>query len=365
MLRRILVCAAVASVFSSKVALAYMSVYCVTDVSTNFDCFASRDPNPNVAKQAAREQCTRHSRDCTPSQVIGTDGGSCVAIAALASIHASYAAASYATIGAARVIAYQTCEDRYHGTCHVMWSACESDIAAADTPASQSTQNTPSTIPPAPPPIPPPFIPSVQQLGITPITAGAFFIFLLLSTAVIVAYVKGRLPKSLPVYGDDIRCVFKRTQRLNWYGRVVFGVVATLVMTKDQLADVRKYWLGRVVAFDSLRRQRQNELARMHLQLAASAKSEAHDKKKFWSRRWAMFRTFLRRLFWVFAALFRLLFSFFFIRVNIAKLVRGTIVESKDLTLVLQAKQAIEETAMYLKEYLETANTFDGRGEVV
>ena len=101
------------------------------------------------------------------------------------------------------------------------------------------------------------------------------------------------------------------------------------------------------------------------MQLAASAKSEAHDKKSFWSRRWATVRTFLRRLFWIFAALFRLLLSFFFIRVNIAKLVRGTIIESKDLTLIFQAKQAIEESAMYLKEYLETANTFDGRDEIV
>jgi hypothetical protein len=63
--------------------------------------------------------------------------------------------------------------------------------------------------------------------------------------------------------------------------------------------------------------------------------------------------------------LFSFLFGFFFIRVTIAKLVRGTIVESKDLTLILQAKEAIEESATYLKEYLETANTFDGRDEVV
>jgi len=177
--------------------------------------------------------------------------------------------------------------------------------------------------------------------------------------------IHGNLPYKLPVYGEDIQCLFKRTQRINWYSRVVFGLVINLSMTHDQLTDVRKYWLGRVVAFDSLRRQRQNELAKMHFQLAARAKSDPHDKKNFWSRRWATLRTFLRRLFWIFAALFRLLFSFFFIRVNIAKLVRGTIIESKDLTLILQAKEAIEESATYLKEYLATANTFDGRDEVV
>jgi hypothetical protein len=41
---------------------------------------------------------------------------------------------------------------------------------------------------------------------------------------------------------------------------------------------VRKYWLGRVIAFDSLRRQRQNELALMHLQLALSKTPETKDK---------------------------------------------------------------------------------------
>jgi hypothetical protein len=199
----------------------------------------------------------------------------------------------------------------------------------------------------------------------------SFGIGLLLALSVFVAraplinlIIHGNLPYKLPVYGEDIQCLFKRTQRVNWYGRIVFGVVANLSMTHDQLSDVRKYWLGRVIAFDSLRRQRQNQLATMHLQLAAKAKSDAHDKKKFWSRRWATLRSFVKKLFWVVIALFNLVMGLFFIRVNIAKLVRGTIVESKDLTLILQAKEAIEESTTYLKEYLITANTFDGRDEI-
>jgi hypothetical protein len=102
----------------------------------------------------------------------------------------------------------------------------------------------------------------------------------------------------------------------------------------------------------------------MHLQLATSVKSDPHDKKQFWSRRWATIRTFIRRLFWIFTALFSFLFSFLFIRVTIAKLVQGTIIESKDLVLILQAKDAIEESTTYLKEYLTTANTFDGGDEI-
>ena len=65
-----------------------------------------------------------------------------------------------------------------------------------------------------------------------------------------------------------------------------------------------------------------------------------------------------------FRALFSFLFGFLFIRVTIAKLVRGKLIESKDLVLVLQAKQAVEDSTKYLREYLITANTFDGREEM-
>jgi hypothetical protein len=176
--------------------------------------------------------------------------------------------------------------------------------------------------------------------------------------------IHGNLPYKLPVYADDIEVLFTRSQRVNWYGRVVFGIVARLSTTERQLVLVRHYWLGRVIAFDSLRRQRQNELARMHLQLAAVAQSEAHDKKKFWSRRWATLRSFVRKLFWVVIALFNVIMGLFFIRITIAKLAHGKLIESKDLVLILQAQQAIVETAQYLKEYLVTAETFDGREEL-
>ncbi len=171
------------------------------------------------------------------------------------------------------------------------------------------------------------------------------------------------LPLELPVYGEDIQCLFKRTQRINWYGRVVFGIVVNLAMTHQQLIDIRKYWLGRVIAFDSLRRQRQNELARMHLQLAASVKSEAKDKKPL-SQFLAALKTILLVVFYLIRALFSFLFSFLFIRVTIAHMVRGAIIESNDLVLILQAKDAIEQSTTYLKEYLTTANTFDGGDEI-
>jgi hypothetical protein len=175
--------------------------------------------------------------------------------------------------------------------------------------------------------------------------------------------IHGNLPSSLPVYAEDIQVLFKRSQRVNWYGRVVFGIIARLGMTEQQLSLVRRYWLGRVIAFDSLRRQRQSELARMHLQLAAAVKSEPKDKKAL-SQFFAFVKTVFLSVFYLLRALFSFLFGFLFIRITIAKLARGKLIESKDLILVLQAKEAIEETARYLKEYLTVAETFDGREEL-
>jgi len=175
--------------------------------------------------------------------------------------------------------------------------------------------------------------------------------------------IHGNLLYELPAYGEDIQVIFKRTQRVNWYGRVIFGIVANLSMTKDQLSKVRRYWLGRVIAFDSLRRQRQNELARMHLHLAATVKTDAKEKRAL-SQLWAFLKVILLSVFYLLRALFSFLFGFLFIRITIAKLARGAVIESKDLVLILQAKMAIEETANYLKEYLTSADTFDGRDEI-
>lgn len=175
--------------------------------------------------------------------------------------------------------------------------------------------------------------------------------------------IHGNLPLKLTNYADDIEVLFKRTQRVNWYGRIVFGIVARLGMTDGQLGLVRRYWLGRVIAFDSLRRQRQNKLAAIHLQLAARAKAESKDAKVL-SQIWAAIKTLFLIFFYLFRSLFSFLFGFLFIRVTIAKLVRGKLIESADLVLILQAKEAIEQSARYLKEYLVTAETFTGQEEL-
>jgi len=269
----------------------------------------------------------------------------------------------------ARIGAFRACNTRYQTSdCRGVIAFCANLETASAVPPSTSTSSPPTTAS-----APSRSAPTIVVNGISP-NAATIILSLASVLGVILLYagrapiinfvIHGNLAHKLPVYGEDIQVLFKRTQRVNWYGRVVFGIVARLAMTHQQLADVRRYWLGRVVAFDSLRRERQNQLAVMHMQLAAKAKSEAHDKKSFWSRRWATLRSFLTKLFWIFIAVINLFLGLFFVRVTIAKLVRGKLVESKDLTLILQAKDAIEDSSKYLKEYLTTAATFDGREEM-
>jgi hypothetical protein len=328
-------------------AFAYTSIWCVGHID-NPRCASASAIIGDDADKKANEVCTRlNVGDC--SRATNPFEHQCVVVGQQPDN--SLIAESGQNVSVARQSLVSFCKS-LGVACGVFYEQCDTG------PASFSIQQNPMTR----------FVDSLDFL-----TKGILFALGVVIVTVLYAkraplvnaIIHCNLPYELAAYGEDVQCIFKRTQRINWYGRVIFGLVTNLSMTKDQLADVRKYWLGRVVAFDSLRRERQNQLAQMHMQLAASATSEAHDKKSFWSRRWATVRTFLRRLFWIFAALFRFLFSFLFIRVNIAKLVRGTIIESKDLTLILQAKEAIEETATYLKEYLTTANTFDGRDEIV
>jgi hypothetical protein len=175
--------------------------------------------------------------------------------------------------------------------------------------------------------------------------------------------IHGNLPYTIENRSDDIEVLFKRSQRLNWHGRVIFGLTAQLGMTEQQLLLVRRYRLGRVIAFDSLRRQKQNELAQLHLQLATQVETKAKDDKplsQLLASLWAVFLIF----FWFIRALFSFFFGFLFLRVTIAKLVRGKLIEGFELKLLMEAKTAIEETAIYLKEYLLLAETFDGREEV-
>lgn len=332
------------------------AIFC-RETDDTLTCFASVNKQNDDAANDAGQACLAGSggADCFMPNV-QTFTNRCAAVAAKNNSHPSttYIYAEAATKDGAMATALSRC-NRAYGACSTVILACDGAAAFA-----------------APEPIVAPHVGPVGLFNFEAIRSGISFgigiiiALLIYAKRAIIANViiHGNLPQKVPVYAEDIQVLFKRTQRVNWYGRVVFGIIARLSMDHKQFSLVRRYWLGRVVAFDSLRRQRQNQLARMHLQLAASLKLESADKKKASSYLWTALKYYLFLTFYLLRALISFFIGFLFIRVTIAKLIRGKLVESKDLVLVLQAKDAIEDSAKYLKEYLITAETFDGREEL-
>ena len=166
------------------------------------------------------------------------------------------------------------------------------------------------------------------------------------------------LPATLPHASKHIEVLVARSQRRTWLRRVVFMIDARMGVSAEQFDQMRKYRLGRVLVYDSLRRQRQNELARTHLEAAREQRSRTIC---LWREE---IRGFFKRLWYLLRALVSFLIGFLFIRITIAKLLRGVHIESKSLDRILQTKNAIETGAADLRAYLIAAETFDGREEL-
>jgi hypothetical protein len=169
---------------------------------------------------------------------------------------------------------------------------------------------------------------------------------------------KQRRTPSLTTEVKHIEVLIVRSQRMNWLNRVIFMIDAQMGVGTEQLDLISKYRLGKTIVFDSARRERQNELARTHLE---SAREKSTRTICLWREE---VRGFFRRLGLLLRALISFLLGFLFIRITLTKLIRGTHVESKSLDKILAAKNAIERGAADLKAYLEVAETFDGREDL-
>jgi hypothetical protein len=360
--------------------LANGGIYCVRVPGETLECYTKVNlPIYVNADQAAINDCVaRHGQDfCFKNRVVqNAFQNRCAVIYANPDNQPSFASDSSAQTAVESALAW--CNGQNPGAyCRQVTVVCDGAGIPLPQPIPSPTQQPTSTavleVAPTAQPrkVEPQIIRQVIYLSDNNLSAAVtgFLVALLLAFGFLFRHsianwlIHGNLPIKLTNYADDIEVLFKRTQRVNWYGRVVFGIVARLGMTDAQLGLVRRYWLGRVIAFDSLRRQRQNKLAAMHLQLAARARTESKDAKVL-SQIWAAIKTLFLIFFYLLRSLFSFLFGFIFIRVTIAKLVRGKLIESADLVLILQAKEAIEQSARYLKEYLVTAETFTGQEEL-
>jgi hypothetical protein len=174
----------------------------------------------------------------------------------------------------------------------------------------------------------------------------------------VISLINGGLPDSLPTASKHIEVLIVRSQRRNWLNRVVFMIDVRMGVSLEQLQLMKKYRLGRTLVFDSARRERQNELARAQWEMA---REKASRTICLWREEW---RGFFKRIYYLIRALISFLLGFLFIRVTLAKLIKGSHIESKSLDTILAAKHAIETAATDLKRYLEVAESFDGREDL-
>jgi hypothetical protein len=146
----------------------------------------------------------------------------------------------------------------------------------------------------------------------------------------------------------------KRSQRSGGImgNKVVFGLDARADLSADEKGLVKKYALGKTVVYDSEERKKLNEAAYGHFDDAAS--NQGYDLAAAGKGLWKNARGLASSAMMALA-----------LRVTVDSLVSGQHIECKDLGELLGAEKAIHEACQYLKTYLATATTFDGREEVI
>jgi hypothetical protein len=141
----------------------------------------------------------------------------------------------------------------------------------------------------------------------------------------------------------------KRSQRSAGLmgGKIVFGLNARLELTTDEGELVQKYKLGKQSIYDSENRRKHLAEAHAHMEvsemLPSRGSSFAHFGKGLLSAAMAGLS----------------------LKVTIDSLSSGQQIECKDLDELIAAEVAILQACNSVKTYLVTAQTFDGREEIV
>lgn len=120
---------------------------------------------------------------------------------------------------------------------------------------------------------------------------------------------------------------------------VTFCIDARVELTPEESADVKKYELGKQVIYNSQR-------AKEHL-----AKGEADLVSPTATG--------------IAKSYFRLAMAKLSLNITIDSLVKGHHIEANDMDEMLGAEAALQRACENMKAYLETAETFDGREQVI
>ncbi|MCP1747597.1 hypothetical protein [Bradyrhizobium japonicum] len=140
----------------------------------------------------------------------------------------------------------------------------------------------------------------------------------------------------------------KRSQRTGGMlgGKVIFALDARTDLTSDEKGLVSKYGLGKLAVYDSEARKKHGEAAYGHFDESASSTTG----RSLWKSARGIASAAMMAL---------------SLRITVETLMSGQHIECKDLDELLGAEAAILNACKNLKAYLETAQTFDGREDVV
>ena len=140
----------------------------------------------------------------------------------------------------------------------------------------------------------------------------------------------------------------KRSQRAGGMlgGTVVFMLDARADLTAEEQDLVKKYKLGKDVVYDSEKRKKHAETAVAHAEATSGLKSA-------------------KVFYYVARASVSAAMAALSLRITVDSLMKGQHVECKDLDELLGAQNAILEACDALRNYLDVAQTFDGREEVI
>jgi len=129
--------------------------------------------------------------------------------------------------------------------------------------------------------------------------------------------------------------------------KVVFALDARADLSAHARALAQKYRLGSLVVYDSQARTKYNEMSGSHL-LASNAAPSVGRQLSGLARGIASAAVAAMTL-----------------RITVDSLMAGHHIECKDLNELIGAEEAIVEACENIKGYLEVAETFDGREQVI
>jgi len=152
------------------------------------------------------------------------------------------------------------------------------------------------------------------------------------------------IPDSEPPRGMHLK--LKRGQRASMMGKVIFTLDARMDVPAADAELIRKYKLGDDVIYESASRQQSKEATNAHLQAGQSGGTGK-----------ALYRLARAGISATAAALS--------LKITVNSLMSGHHIECKNMSELIGAETAIIEASTNLRTYIEMAETFDGREELI